>query len=166
MCRTHFCHLPGLGQVGHFPRVTSGRAGTLDWGPKWLGSQYTCHPNAPLTSPTPHASPQCPLKSLYHLKFPESPTPCQPLMPSDTPTPPDTPDSLHPLSAPNVLTPLLAPIPLTFLHPCYPMPPRSPTVHAGLSAPCGSGCCFVTCTPPSLIPPPCPQGEASGSQEW
>ena len=42
-CRAHLCHLPGLGQVGHFPRGASGSAGTLDWGPMWSGSQSTCH---------------------------------------------------------------------------------------------------------------------------
>ena len=75
-CRAHFCHLLGLGQVGHSPRGTSGSAGTLDWDPMWLGSQSTCHPkytpdtpmppdapNGPNT-PTPR-SPQCPLMCLY-----------------------------------------------------------------------------------------------------
>ena len=41
--RAHFCHLPGLGQVGHSPSTTSGSAGTLDWAPIWLGSWSTCH---------------------------------------------------------------------------------------------------------------------------
>ena len=50
-CRAHVCHLLGLGQAGHSPRETSGSAGTLDWGPMWLGSQSTCHPNASLTPP-------------------------------------------------------------------------------------------------------------------
>ena len=64
--------LPGLGEVGHFPKGTSGSAGSLDWGPMWLGSQSTCHPNA---SPTPW----CPLSplgapnaTLYHL-YPSGP---------------------------------------------------------------------------------------------
>ena len=30
-CRAHLCQLPGLGQLGHSPRGTSGIAGTLDW---------------------------------------------------------------------------------------------------------------------------------------
>ena len=32
-CRPHFCHLLGLGQVGHSPRETSGSDGTLNRGP-------------------------------------------------------------------------------------------------------------------------------------
>ena len=32
-CRAHFCHLLGLGQVGHSARETSGSDGTLDRGP-------------------------------------------------------------------------------------------------------------------------------------
>ena len=32
-CRAHFCHLHGLGQVGHSPRETSGSDGTLERGP-------------------------------------------------------------------------------------------------------------------------------------
>ena len=31
-CRAHWCHLPGLGQVGHFPSGTNRSSGTLDWG--------------------------------------------------------------------------------------------------------------------------------------
>ena len=66
-CKALFCHLLGLGQVGHIPRETSerdgtlnrgpclalvrrslpkgtsGSAGILDWGPMWLGSQSTSH---------------------------------------------------------------------------------------------------------------------------
>ena len=41
--------LPGLGEVGHSLRGTSGSAGTLDWGPIWLSSQFTYHPLCPLT---------------------------------------------------------------------------------------------------------------------
>ena len=43
-CRAHFYYLPGLGQVGHTQKETSGSAGTLDWGPMWSGSKSTCHP--------------------------------------------------------------------------------------------------------------------------
>ena len=42
-CRAHLCQLPGLGQVGHSPKGTSGSAGTLDWGPIWSGSLSPCH---------------------------------------------------------------------------------------------------------------------------
>ena len=63
--------LPGLCELGHSTRGTSGSAGTLDWGPMWSGSQSTCHPNAPdtpytpakpMTYPTPYwpPTPQCP----------------------------------------------------------------------------------------------------------
>ena len=41
-CRAHLCHLPGLDQVGHSPRGTSGSAGTLDWGPMWSDSLFSC----------------------------------------------------------------------------------------------------------------------------
>ena len=54
--------LPGLDEVGHCPGGTSGSAGTLDWGPMWLGSQSTCHPNGPLTPPT---CPWHPLQASY-----------------------------------------------------------------------------------------------------
>ena len=96
--------LPGLGEVGHSPRATSGSAGTLNWGPMWLGSQSTCHPNAPLhplmapNSPTPQGDPQCPImlpilllvpEYLYSLPAPQY-TPDTPLTPT-APTPPTTP---------------------------------------------------------------------------
>ena len=87
-CRAHFCHLPGLGEVGHSPREmsgvmgpktgalawpgevghsprgTSGSAGTLDWSPMWLGSHSICHSQCPLTPLTPPASPLTPLQPL------------------------------------------------------------------------------------------------------
>ena len=75
-CRAHFCHLLGLGQVGHSPRKTSGNDGTLNRGPclalvrkvtpqgepvgllgPWTGAQCgqapspLVTPNAPLTAP-------------------------------------------------------------------------------------------------------------------
>ena len=48
-CRAHLCHLPGLDQVGHPPRGTSGSAGTLNWGPMWLGPQFSLHQIFPST---------------------------------------------------------------------------------------------------------------------
>ena len=88
-CRAYFCHLLGLGQVGHSPRGTSGSAGTLDCGPMWSGSQSICHPkytpNTPDAPGTPKMPPdnprshQCPLIPLY----PSGPwvhSPCQPLI--------------------------------------------------------------------------------------
>ena len=127
-CRAHFCHLPGLGQVGHSPGETSGSAGTLDWGPMWSGSQSTCTPNAPNT-PTPPTLPNAPtpLMPLTPTDAPTSLTPCWPLSPYTpaTPIPPDTPTPLiphdvpwHPLLVLWTPTPLLAPNgPLTPLHP-------------------------------------------------
>ena len=99
-CRAHFCHLLGLGQVGHSPRGTSGSAGTLDWGPMWLGSQSSCHPNAPLhllAAPyTPRRPPMFPHATL---------TPSGLWVPT-LPASPNTPlTSLHPLMAPMPLNP-------------------------------------------------------------
>ena len=71
--------LPGLGEVGHSPRGTSGSAGTLDWGPMWLDSQSTCHPKY-----TPRRPPM-----LLMLPIPFWPlsnyTPCQPQYIPDIP---------------------------------------------------------------------------------
>ena len=111
--------LPGLGEVGHSPRGTSGSAGTLYWGPMWLGSQSTCHCQCTLTPPTPPTaplSPQCPWNPLGAPSVPyTSYTPCGSLVPtfpaslntpwhpipSDGPLiPPMPPDTLHPLEAP------------------------------------------------------------------
>ena len=117
--RAHFCHLLGLGQVGHSLRETSGSAGSLDWGPMWLGSQSTCHPLMPLLPPdTPYTpdSPNIPytptsgstgtldwgpmwsgFQSICHLPILATPP--------DTPTPPDSPNASH---GPNIP-----------LHPCH-----------------------------------------------
>ena len=121
-CRAHFCHLlglgkvghspretsvgvmgasrgplPGLGEIGHSPWGTSGSAGTLDWGPMWLGSQSTCHLQCTPTL----------------LMAPMPPTPLTPLgapMPLMPPIPLLAPEYLHSLPAPNVsLTPPTSP---------------------------------------------------------
>ena len=77
-CRAHFWHLPGLGQVGHSPRGTSGSPGTLDWGLMWSGFQSTCYPPMPSDTPyTPYwpltplhtCHPQCPLTTLQFPKI-------------------------------------------------------------------------------------------------
>ena len=129
-CRAHFCHLPGLGQVGHSPRGTSGSTGTLDWGPMWSGSQFTCHPNAPtsllapndpwwpseplhpyqpLTPPTSHASPWHWPQAPYTTATPMPPNPYTPWYPCALYTPCKLLTSPTPLPSPD------APIPL---HPC------------------------------------------------
>ena len=84
--RAHFCHLLGLGQVGHSPRETSGSAGTLDWGPMWLGSQSTCHLQctpytsmAPMPPDTPY-TPYVPPDVAYTPAGPSTYTPYQPPM--------------------------------------------------------------------------------------
>ena len=121
-CRAHFCHLAGLGQVSHSPRRTSGGAGSLDWGPVWLGSQSTCHlwcPRAsysPLMPTTSLLAPMPPDATLHPLLSPMHPnvpyTPCWPQMP---------PEPLHPLPPPDApqcpYTPCQPAIPL---HPCQP----------------------------------------------
>ena len=50
-CIAHLCHLPGLDQVGHSPRGTSGSAGTLNWDPMWLGPQFSPHQIFPTPVP-------------------------------------------------------------------------------------------------------------------
>ena len=114
--QSSFCHLLGLGQVGHSPRRTSGSTGTLDWGPIWLGSQLPCHHNTPLTPPTPTDAPKMAPTTPKPLGAPNAPDalytpsgpwvprvscPCQPPIhswhplhpdaPSDTPKWPPTP---------------------------------------------------------------------------
>ena len=153
-CRAHFCHLlglghqeplPGLGEVSHSPRGTSGSARTLDWGPMWLGTQSTCHPNAPLTPPAslvaPNAPwhPYTPTSALYPC-WPMSPytlcqplnaplTPCNPCHPSILPLNPHTPDDPD---IPDTPTPSRSP-------PLPPMPPAE-----------------AQCTPETHIPPDSP----------
>ena len=154
-CRTHFCHLLGIGQVGHSPRETSGSAGTLDWGPMWLGSQFTCHPNTFLTPPTPLTPCWCPLMApdtpctpwetpnalisyLYPFWLLSTYTPCQPQYTPDTPTPltpcwcplmaptPPSPSRSSPLP-PSATYTLLAPEYLHFLPaPIHPWHPLHP----------------------------------------
>ena len=149
-CRAHFCHLLGLGQVGHSPRGTSGSAGTLDWGPMWLGSQSTCHPNTPLTpldAPDTQNGPYTPRSS--HCPWcPYSPS--GPWIPRVPPSPQYTPDTLytpdaptpkngllHPLGAPNATwcpytpsvpwVPRVPASPNTPLHPWHPKTAPTPT---------------------------------------
>ena len=71
--------LPGLGEVVNSPRGTSGSAGTLDWGPMWLGSQSTCHPQCPLAPLHPFWSlhPHIPMMPLQPLLASCCPHPCQ-----------------------------------------------------------------------------------------
>ena len=86
--------LPGLGEVGHSQRGSSGSAGTLDWGPMWSGSQSTCHlqcipytPNGPLTLPMLPLMPPIPLLApeyLHSLPAPNAPWhPYTPYAPPD-----------------------------------------------------------------------------------
>ena len=128
-CRAHFCHLLGLGQVGHSPRETSGSAWTLDWGPMWLGSQSTCHsqyiPTHP-NSPQNPRRPQCPLMlpiPLLALEYLHSLPACN--------TPPISPDT--PQCTPTPPTPLKSPyIPLCHLYPSslsVPTLTASPPIH-------------------------------------
>ena len=99
--------LPGLGEVGHSPRGTSGSAGILDWGPMWSGSQCTCHPNTPLHPwhflTAPYTPRQCPMPP-YATYTPSCPWVLTLLLPPyapDTPTPLMPPNgSLHPWRAP------------------------------------------------------------------
>ena len=135
--------LPGLGEVGHSPRGTSGNSGTLDLVPMWLGSQSTCHPNAPPTPPdmlpngpptcpTTLGAPQCPLIPPIPLLASEHlhslPAQCTP----DTPytswwpqTPPNAPwFGLYPCWSLNTYTPCQTPnAPWHLLHPWQPQCP-------------------------------------------
>ena len=131
-CRAHFCHLLGLGQVGHSPRGTSGTAGTLDWGPMWSGSQSACHSQCSLTPPR---SLQMPPYATYTISGLSTYTSCQPPMHPDTPTPPDTPlmaqcslTPLHPLGVPNAhLCCLYSIWPQSTYTPCQaPIHPQNP----------------------------------------
>ena len=121
--RAHFCHLPGLGQVGHSP------VGVL--GP-WTGAQCGWPPSPPATSNALHPllAPWCPY---IHSQPPDALHPCWLLSaytPCQTPMHPDTPyttchpntpcwpltwphQPLHslpvPTCTPDTPTPLLAP---------------------------------------------------------
>ena len=166
-CRAHFCHLPGLGQVGHSPRGTSGSAGTLDWGPMWSGSQFTCHPQCP---PDTSCTPCHPLMPLH---------PCWPWMPPWWLSEPYQPP-WHPLLAPwhllhhchpnapwNSYTPWYpeTQCPWAAYNPGTPAGPWHPLSQNGnlvvksgttaceydMLAACGSGSCFVTCTSFAIV---------------
>ena len=143
-CRAHFCHLPGLGQVGHSPRGTSGSAGTLHWNPIWLDSIPAATPNppTPLTVPNAPMMPQTlpvgvlgsnvvglsvhlPLQCSLHLLLTLN-TPYTPCQPPDAPYSPA--GTQCPLTPPN---PLLAPeslhsLPVPQCTPDYPYTPADP----------------------------------------
>ena len=151
VCRAHFCHLPGLGQEGHSPSGTSGSAGTLDWGPMWLGSQFTYHHQCPPDAPTPLLASNAPW-------WPSEPLhpwyPCWPQHPLH-PCHPNAPETLHPMipwasytpcKPPAIPTPL--PPPMSW-HPyslCWPQCPLSPLMP------------HTTCQPPlhTLLAPDTP----------
>ena len=48
-CIAYLCHLLGFDQVGHSPWGTSGHTGSLNWGPMWLGPQFSLHQIFPYT---------------------------------------------------------------------------------------------------------------------
>ena len=139
-CRAHFCHLLGLGQVGHSPRETSGSDGTLNRVPclalvrqvtpqgepvgllgPWTGAQCGWAPSSP-------ATPNAPLTCLHPLMAPTAPTPPMPLYPlgaPDAPIPLLAPEDLHFLLAPNA--PLTPYTPDGLHTPLYsPPPPDAP----------------------------------------
>ena len=121
--RDHLCHLPGLGQVGHFPRETR----WVDWGPKWSGSQSTCHPQClPDTSYTPCQPPEAPhapytpasgrpVTLYWGPMWSASQSTCQPQCPLMTLHPCQLPDAPTPPDAP-LMSP--APLPVEVLWPC------------------------------------------------
>ena len=128
---------PGLGEVGHSPKGTSGSAGVLDWGPMWSGFQSTCHlqctlhpqwPPMPPDIPTPQCSPWCHLYPCWPLS---TYTPCQPPMhPFHPYTPwwPNAPNApWHPLGAPSA--------PNTPAGPWAPPHPASPNTPWHLDTP-------------------------------
>ena len=121
MWLAHFCHLPGLGQVGHCPRETSRSAGTLDWGPMWPWSQYHGVTNPNIDGTICINPPVWPQNIVPFLYTPAMPPMCDQVLP-DTP-----------VLALMPLTPLVPPagphephdtpcipchLPLIPLHPC------------------------------------------------
>ena len=149
-CRAHFCHLLGLGQVGHSPRETSGSAWTLERGPcldfvrkvtpqgepvgvlgPWTWAQYgwlPVHlpPQCTPDTPTPLEDSNAPLCYLYPFWLLSTYTPCQPpIHPWHV---------LHPLMPPN--SPNTPYTPKS--HQCLLMPPipfLAPEYLHSLSAP-------------------------------
>ena len=125
--------LPGLGEVGHSPRGTSGSAGTLNWGPMWSGSQSTCCPNASLTLLHP-LTPDYPMlpNGPQHPWVPQFPLlPPIPLLALSTNTPSQP--CIHPWQPLHPLTPLIGPTltrnpnaPLCHLDPSGPWVPTLP----------------------------------------
>ena len=117
-CRAHFCNLPGLGQIGHFPNGKQWEFWDPGLGPNVVRLHVHLPPANALDTPW---WPQCTTDTIY--------TPCQ-----------------HPA------TPACPAIPW------HPIPQNrnlvvksSATAHEhDMSWACGSGCCFVRCTPHPL----------------
>ena len=185
--RAHFCHLPGLGQVGHSPRDTSGSDGTLDWGPMWLGSQSTFHSQCPPdTSYTP-AGTWCPYIPCQLPNAPmKPPQSCWPLMLPDIPLPPAGPlipyipcqpwiDPWHPYT---LCHPHCSP---DALHPCQwecwgpglgpnvvglpvHLPPNAPNTHTALQPQCSLTSPASPLMPLPVQTPPEPPTSPAGPQ--
>ena len=119
-CRAHFCHLPGLGQVGHTQGEPVGMLSPWTGAQCGWGSQATYHSQCPLTPiPALLMHPYIPCQSSDVLLMPPTillvpnvltpSTPCWPLEPPTplpapqcsltTPTPFWPPEPLHPLLA-------------------------------------------------------------------
>ena len=110
--------LSGLGEVAHSQSGTSGSAGTLDWGPMWLGSKSIYHPNAPLMPPTPLLTPQCPWCPYTPASLSIPNTPCWLVMPSEP---------LYTPAIPQCPTPPMMPYtPVSPNTPCWPVMPSNP----------------------------------------
>ena len=140
-CRAHFCHLLGLGQVGHSPRETSQSDGTLNRGPclalvrqvtlqgepvgvlgPWTGAQCDWAPS-PLATPNASLTPLHPWLPLIP-QHPMSP----PMLPFATYTPSGPWVMYTPASPPNTpLTPPTPLMPLTALN--IPRRPQCPLIH-------------------------------------
>ena len=145
-CRAHFCHLLGLGQVGHSPRETSGMMGP--WTEVQCGQASSplatpMHPWHPLHTPnsplTPPRSPQCPLMPPIPLLAPEYlhslPAPIHPWHPNApyTPRNPHVPCChLYSFWPTSTYIPCQPPI-----HPWPPMPLEAPCAPYATNTPSG-----------------------------
>ena len=150
-CRAHFCHLLGLGQVGHSPRETSGSDRTLNRVPAWpwwgrslpKGNQWECwdpglgpnvvglpvHLPAQYTTNTPYKPPYPRWQVGWAPNLPA--TPNAPLTPPTNPIPLLAHMHLHSLPPPQCTpdTPYTLQAPYMPAGPWVPTLPASPAMH-------------------------------------
>ena len=159
--QSSFLSLAWLWPGRSLPKGNSGSAGTLDWGPMWLGSQSTCHlqctptPQWPITPSHPYI-PYAPILLLAWVPtLPASPNaPLTPHTPLGAPDATYTPAGawvLHSLLAPQCTPDGPNPPDSSLMPPDTPYTPRSPWCSYTPADPWST---YTPCQPPNapLIP--------------